>query len=204
VIGCSRQPANFDGIDYEHFALDVANEAEVLQMFAAIRKKHERLDVLLNNAGITATNHLFFTPASAVKNLFETNVAGSFLMCREAGKIMAARKAGRIVNFVSIATPLRLEGEAIYAASKAAVISLTQVLARELAPYNITINAVGPTPVRTDFIEGIPKEKIQKILDRQAIPRLGEFADILNVTDFFIRPESSFVTGQTIFLGGVS
>lgn len=204
VIGCSRQPADFEGIKYEHFCLDIANEADVQQMFSEIRKKHASLDILLNNAGIASTNHVLLTPIQAVQRLMNTNVVGNFLLCREAAKIMAQQKYGRIVNFASIATPLRLEGEAIYAASKAAVISLTQVMARELACYNITVNAVGPTPVQTDFIKTIPEAKIQKILERQAIPRLGEFTDILNVVDFFIRPESNFVTGQTIFLGGVS
>lgn len=173
-------------------------------MFSEIRKKHGSLDILLNNAGIASTNPVLLTPIQAVQNLMNTNVAGTFLLCREAAKIMSQKKYGRIVNFASIATPLRLEGEAIYAASKAAVISLTQVMAREFAPYNITVNAVGPTPIHTDFIKSIPESKIQKILERQAIPRFGEVADIINVVDFFTRPESSFVTGQTIFLGGVS
>jgi 3-oxoacyl-[acyl-carrier protein] reductase len=204
VIGCSRQAADFPGIRYQHFCLDIADEAEVQRMFSAIRRTHGRLDVLLNNAGVTSTNHVMLTPIATVRKLLDTNVVGNYLFCREAAKVMAMNKCGRIVNFVSIATPLRLEGEAIYAASKAAVISLTQILARELAPYNITINALGPTPVQTDFIQGIAKEKIQGILERQAIPRLGEFSDILNVVDFFIRPESNFISGQTIFLGGVS
>lgn len=204
VIGCSRQPAAFEGIQYEHFCVDIANESAVQQMFSEIRKKHGPLAILLNNAGIASTNHVLLTPLQAVQNLMNTNVVGNFLLCREAAKIMARQKYGRIVNFASIATPLRLEGEAIYAASKAAVISLTQVMAREFACFNITVNAVGPTPIQTDFIKDVPESKIKKILERQAIPRLGEFADILNVVDFFIRPESSFITGQTIFLGGVS
>lgn len=204
MIGCSRQPAHFDGIKYEHFCLDITNEADVLQMFSEIRKKHGRLDILLNNAGITSTNPVLLTPVQAVRNLMNTNVVGNFLLCREAAKIMSLQKYGRIVNFASTATPLQLEGEAIYAASKAAVISLTQIMAREFASYNITVNAVGPTPIQTDFIKAVPAAKIQKILERQAIPRLAEFADISNVVDFFIRPESSFITGQTIFLGGVS
>lgn len=173
-------------------------------MFSEIRKKHASLDVLLNNAGITSTNPVLLTPVQAVRNLMNTNVVGNFLLCREAAKIMSLQKYGRIVNFVSTATPLQLEGEAIYAASKAAVISLTQIMAREFASYNITVNAVGPAPIQTDFIKAVPAAKIQKILERQAILRLAEFADISNVIDFFIRPESSFITGQTIFLGGVS
>ena len=110
---------------------------------------------------------------------------------------------GRIVNFATVATPLKLEGEAIYAASKAAVVSLTEVLARELGPFGITVNAVGPTPVKTDLIRSVPAEKMEALLDRQAVRRYGEFRDITNVTDFFLRPESDFITGQVIYLGGV-
>lgn len=204
VIGCSRQPASFNGLPYEHFCLDIADEAVVQKMFVAIRQRYGRLDVLLNNAGIASMNHFLTTPVTTVQKILTTNVVGSFLFSREAAKIMASRKYGRIVNFASVATPLQLEGEAIYAASKAAVISLTQILARELSPYNITVNAVGPTPVQTDLIRAVPQNKIEDLLRRQAIPRLGEFSDISNVIDFFISPESSFITGQTIFLGGVS
>jgi 3-oxoacyl-[acyl-carrier protein] reductase len=88
-------------------------------------------------------------------------------------------------------------------ASKASVVSLTQVLARELADMGITVNAVGPTPVETDLIRSVPQTKIKELLKRQAIGRLSRLEDISNVIDFFIRPESEFVTGQVIFLGGV-
>lgn len=80
---------------------------------------------------------------------------------------------------------------------------MTEVLARELAQFGITVNAVGPTPVKTDLIRSVPPQKIEDLIRRQAIPRLGEFRDISNVIDFFIRPESDFVTGAVIYLGGV-
>jgi 3-oxoacyl-[acyl-carrier protein] reductase len=173
-------------------------------LFAEVRREYGQLDVLINNAGIASMNHTILTPTATVRKIFETNVTGSFLFCREAAKLMMQKKFGRIVNFATVATPLRLEGEAIYAASKAAIVSLTQILARELATWNITVNAVGPTPIQTDLIGSVPKEKIDALLNRQAIPRLGEFCDVTNVIDFFLRPESSFVTGQVIYLGGVS
>jgi 3-oxoacyl-[acyl-carrier protein] reductase len=135
--------------------------------------------------------------------IYGTNVFGTFLFCREAAKIMQRNQYGRIVNFSTVAVPLKLEGEAIYASSKAAVISLTQILARELADIGITVNAIGPTPVKTDLIISVPVEKLEGLIERQAIHRYGEYGDIINVIDFFIKPESDFITGQVIYLGGI-
>lgn len=148
-------------------------------------------------------NHTLLTPLSTLDRIFSTNVKGTFLFCREVGKIMQKNNYGRIVNFSTVATPLKLEGEAIYAASKAAVLSFTEILARELAPFNITVNSVGPTPVMTDLVKSVPKEKMDSLIARQAIPRFGTFDDILNVIDFYLRKESNFITGQNIYLGGI-
>jgi 3-oxoacyl-[acyl-carrier protein] reductase len=203
VVGCSRREPEWRLAGYRHFLADVGEEVEVERLFVDLRKDYGRLDHLINNAGIAAMNHSLLTPVSTVERVFRTNVLGTFLFCREAARLMQRRSYGRIVNFASVATPLKLEGEAIYAASKAAVMSLTEVLARELAPWGITVNAVGPTPIDTDLIRAVPEEKIQALIARQAIRRRGTFADVLNVVDFFIREESGFVTGQTLFLGGV-
>jgi 3-oxoacyl-[acyl-carrier protein] reductase len=203
VVGCSRREPEWRLAGYRHFLADVGEEVEVERLFVDLRKDYGRLDHLINNAGIAAMNHSLLTPVSTVERVFRTNVLGTFLFCRGAARLMQRRSYGRIVNFASVATPLKLEGEAVYAASKAAVMSLTEVLARELAPWGITVNAVGPTPIDTDLIRAVPEEKIQALIARQAIRRRGTFADVLNAVDFFIREESGFVTGQTLFLGGV-
>lgn len=203
VIGCSRNKAEYSIDHYQHFCLDVCDEKDVKRMFSQIRKSYGRLDILINNAGIASMNHALLTTMDTVNKIYSTNVFGTFLLCREASKIMQQNQYGRIVNFSTVAVPLKLEGEAIYASSKAAVISLTEILARELANIGITVNAIGPTPVKTDLISSVPTEKINRLLERQAIHRYGEFDDIVNVIDFFIKPESNFITGQVIYLGGV-
>jgi 3-oxoacyl-[acyl-carrier protein] reductase len=203
VVGCSRGPVDRVAKNYQHYVLDVADEASVKRMFLELTRTYGRLDALVNNAGIASMNHLLLTPIATVRSMLETNVIGTFLLCREAAKLMKKRRYGRIVNFATVATPLRLEGEAMYAASKAAVISLTQILARELADFGITVNAVGPTPIQTELIRSVPPQKIEAVIARQAIHRLGEYRDVLNVIDFFLRSESDFVTGQVVFLGGV-
>lgn len=203
VIGCSRSSTDWTLPNYEHFNVDVTNEAEVKKLFGTIRKKYRKLDNLINNAGIASMNHSLLTPASTVVKVLNTNVLGTFIFCREAAKLMLKNRFGRIVNFTTVAVPLKLEGEAVYVASKAAVKSMTEVLAREYAEYNITVNAIGPVPVETDLIRSVPEDKIRSLLDRQAIKRFGQFEDISNVIDFYLEKNSNFITGQTLYLGGV-
>lgn len=206
VIGCSRTTPEWptqEKENYTHFLADVSNEKAVKPIFSFIRREYGRLDVLINNAGIASMNHSLLTPLESVENVLHTNTIGTFLFCREAAKLMKNHKTGRIVNFSTVAVPLKLEGEAIYAASKAAIVSLTQVLAREYANFAITVNAVGPVPIKTDLIRSVPETKLEKLLERQAIHRYGTFEDVQNVIDFFLRPESNFITGQVIYLGGI-
>jgi 3-oxoacyl-[acyl-carrier protein] reductase len=203
VAGCARGDSSIAHGDYRHFQVDVGDEAAVKGMVRDAADAFDGLDVLLNNAGIASMNHILLTPLSTVEKVFRTNVFGTFLVARECAKVMSRAKSGRIVNFATVATPLNLEGEAVYAASKAAVESLTRVMAKEVGAFNITVNAVGPTPVKTDLVGGVPAEKMDRLISMQAIRRWGEFSDISNVVDFLISPESSFITGQVIYLGGI-
>jgi 3-oxoacyl-[acyl-carrier protein] reductase len=203
VIGCSRQDGTIVHDNYEHFLTDVSNEREVIKMVRSAKKSHGRIDILINNAGMAAMNHLLTTPLSSAEKLISTNVLGTFLFTREVAKVMMKQKHGSIVNYSTVAVPLNLEGEAMYAASKSAVESLTKISAKELAPYGITVNAIGPTPIPTDLIKAVPKKKIEELIDSQAIKRLGTEEDVINVIDFFISDKSNFVTGQTLYLGGV-
>ena len=204
VAGCSRGEGSIEHDHYQHFALDVSEEDAVITMARTIKDSHGKVDALLNNAGIASMNHALLTPASTVTRILQTNVVGTFLFCREMSKLMRRTENGRIINFTTVAHPLNLEGEAIYAASKAAVESLTQILARELAELKITVNAIGPTPIKTDLIRGVPQEKMDALLARQAFGRMGEVRDVINAVDFYLREESDFITGQVLYLGGIN
>ncbi len=204
VAGCSRTDVVSNHSSYRHFCLDVADATSVSQMVWSVKKEFRRIDVLLNNAGIASMNHCLTTPSETVQRIFSVNFLGSFNCLREVAKVMVRNKSGRIVNFSTIASPLNLEGEAVYASSKAAIESLTRISAKELGGFGITVNAVGPTPVDTSLLRGVPRDKISSLVNQQAIKRMGTCEDVKNVIDFYIQHESSFITGQVLYLGGIS
>lgn len=203
VYGCSRRICDIEHPNYHHTRLDVSDEAEVVNFVRNVYKNHKHIDVLINNAGCASMNHFLLTPYDTAKKVFNTNFFGTFLMCREVAKYMVKNKSGRIVNYSTVAVALNLHGELVYSASKAAIEQLTRVLADEIGESGITVNAVGPTPIDTDLIKNVPENKLKDLLSHQCIKRFGQFEDVKNVIDFFLKPESNFITAQTIYLGGV-
>lgn len=203
VYGCSRRICDIEHPNYHHTRLDVSDEAEVVSFVRNVYKSHKHIDVLINNAGCASMNHFLLTPYDTAKKVFNTNFFGTFLMCREVAKFMVKAKSGRIVNYSTVAVALNLHGELVYSASKAAIEQLTRVLADEIGESGVTVNAVGPTPIDTDLIKNVPENKLQDLLSHQCIKRFGQFEDVKNVIDFFLKPESNFITAQTIYLGGV-
>lgn len=204
VVGFSRGKASITKQKYTHHRVDVTDEDSVASVVKEVDSEHGPIYGLVNNAGTASMNHISLTPGSSSRKVFDVNFHGLFFMLREVSKRMMRNGGGRIVNMSTVAAPLELEGEAIYSSSKAAVEQLTKVASKELADYGITVNAVGPTPIKTDLIKGVSESKIKDLIARQAIERYAEVSDVENVIDFFLDEESDFVTGQVIYLGGVT
>ncbi len=204
VIGCSRSPVEMDSEGYRHVCLDVADEGKVKEMFADIRRNEGRVDILINNAGVTSMNHAVLTPSRTVRDIFDTNVLGAFLCSREAVKLMQKHRFGRIVNMSTVAVALAPAGTSIYGASKAALEQFSRVLAREVASYGITVNALSLAPVKdSGMVEVISDEGLAETIDRTIARRWITFEDIAHAVDFLVSPKSDTITGQTICVGGV-
>jgi len=203
VFGCSRMESDYHAPNYEHFIADVTDEKAVARFASSIRKSQKSIDVLINNAGAASMNHFLLTPGSTAKNLMELNYIGAFNCSRAFINLLRKSEQPRIVNFTSVAVPLSLAGEIAYVASKGALEAFTKVLARDLANFRITVNAIGPTPIETDLIKNVPEEKLEELIKQQIVKRTGRFSDVSNLLDFFISPNSDFITGQIVYLGGV-
>jgi len=202
VIGVSRGETDLRAENYRHFCLDVRDERTVKDMFSAVRATYRRLDILVNNAGVNPVGPALLTPLHSAARAFETNCLGTFLLSREAAKLMSRNSFGRIINFSSMAVRHEVAGEAVYTATKAAVTAFSRVFAKEVYKLGITCNVVAPSAIDTTLSHAVDQHALREVLRRNAIPDYGRLSDISNSIDWLIRPESQAITGQVIFLGG--
>lgn len=204
VVGCSRTAgAGPVHPQYEHRDLDLTAEEEVVALFQFLRERHGGVDAVVNNAAANPSRSLVaLTPAAAAASTFSTNVLAPFLVCRESVKLMMRRSSGRIVNIGSMASRHEVAGEALYTASKAALIAFTRVLAKEVAQHGITCNVVAPAAVEGGIAANVDPIKLQSVLERNAVPHVGTPAEVAEVVEWLIGPHSTAVTGQVVYLGG--
>lgn len=203
-IGFSRGPATFEHANYRHYQVDVADSAAVLAAFDALRASVPALHIVVNNAAVLTSQYAMIMPAAAAQSMVATNLLGTFYVSREAVKLMRKGRWGRIVNISSMAVRLEPAGDSVYAACKAGVSTLANIMAKEFAAMNITCNTLAITAFESDMLDQIPRAKIDAIVQSLPLPRFASSDDIVNVIDFFASERSSYVTAQTVYLGGVT
>ncbi len=201
VVGCSRSAIEPLGQNYSHRIVDVADADAVRSLVDWIGSSLGRLDVVVNNAALGLAGFVTDASASDVEQLLRTNLLGPIVVCREAARLMMRQTSGRIINIASVAVPLQMEGSATYTASKAGVIQFTRVLARELAPFGITCNVVAPSFLDTEMTHSLKPVVVRRLLEALTIKRAATIDDVANAVWFFVSPESSYVTGQVLYLG---
>lgn len=202
VAGCGRGESTFVHEDYFHTPVDISSELQVREWVRGVKNRFGRIDALICNAGHAPANLLLaMTPGEMVVDLLQTNVAGTFYLCREVSKVMMRQRSGRIVTTSSMAVGLHQEGTSAYAASKAAVVEMTKILAKELAPAGITCNVIAPSMLMTDAVAALGEAVIERALSNLTLKRTVTMEEICNVISFFIAPESGCITGQVIHLG---
>ncbi len=160
------------------------------------------IDLLVNNAGVRQDEPLYRMSPEAWKLVVDTNLNGTFNYCRSVALDMVKRQSGAIVNVVSVSGILGLAGQANYAASKAGVIGMTKSLSREVARFNVRVNAVAPGFIETEMLEGIPEPTLKKLYAQIPSGRPGTPEQVAKVVRFLAGPEAAYVTGQILPVDG--
>ncbi|WP_145588970.1 SDR family oxidoreductase [Yersinia rochesterensis] len=180
---------------------DISDSADVVQLFAKAEAAFGGVDVLVNNAGIMSLSTIADSDDEHFDRQIAINLKGSFNGMREAAKRL--RDGGRIVNFSTSVVGLKLEKYAVYAATKAAVETMTAILAKELRGRNITVNAVAPGPTATDlFLNGKSAELIEKMAKMAPLERLGTPEDIAAAVAFLVGKDGGWINGQVLRANG--
>src|SRR5216110_1610636 len=179
---------------------DVTQPDQVEAMMKQIRDRHGGLDVLVNNSGIIRYRNIKKMRLEEFESVLRVNLTGTFNVTQKAMPIL--RNGGRIVNLSSVSGQMGLFGQANYSSSKAAIIALTKVSARELARNQITVNAVAPGFIDVGMSKGMPDEVTQNFIKQIPLGRLGEVSEIVNAILFLASPMASYITGHVLIVNG--
>jgi len=190
------------GSDGEILRFDVADGEACDAAITDVVKRKGRLDVLVNNAGIAMDQLLLRIKAEEIEKTFATNVTGSLWMAKAAIRPMMKARRGRIINLSSVVAESGNPGQAVYSASKAALIGLTKTLAREYASRGVTVNAVAPGFIETDMTSGLPEQAKQAIVAQTPLGRQGTADEVAAAVIFLASDEAAYVTGQVIRVNG--
>tara|TARA_B100000886_G_scaffold339163_1_gene303808 strand:- start:1786 stop:2460 length:675 start_codon:yes stop_codon:yes gene_type:complete len=199
IITLSRSKAEFE----YHLTCDVTDYNSLKKIYKYLNQNYKNIEAIINCAGIASMNLAVTTPSHITEKIIKTNLIGTIYTNQIFAPLLIKNKYGRIINFSTIAVPLGLQGESIYVASKAGVEAFSKVFAKEMAPFNITVNCIAPGPIRTNLLRGIDEKKIKNILNRQIIKKELQAKDVYDLVEIIINKNASNITGQVFNLGGV-
>ncbi len=181
---------------------DVSDPAQVAGYFEHLVNAHGRVDVLVNNAGITMDALLVRMSLEQFERVLKVNLTGTFVCTQAAAKIMMKQRSGAIVNLASVVAATGNVGQANYSASKAGVVALTKTSAKELAPRGIRVNAVAPGFIETDMTASLPEKVVEAMRSMIPMGRTGQPEDVADVVAFLCSDAARYVTGQLLHVGG--
>lgn len=190
------------GATHKGYACDVADSAAVDALIKQVEQDFGSLDIVVNNAGITADNLLVRIDDAAWDRVLDTNLKGAFNVIRAAARGMMRRRKGRIINITSVVGLTGNKGQANYSASKAGLIGLTKSVAKELASRSVLCNAVAPGFIETEMTASLGEDAKNSLMQQIALGRLGTGDDIAGVVRFLAGPDASYITGQVIVVDG--
>jgi 3-oxoacyl-[acyl-carrier protein] reductase len=179
---------------------DVTQPAQVEAMMKQIQDRHGGLDILVNNSGIISDRSIKKMSIDDFESVIRVNLTGTFIATQKATTIL--RNAGRIINMSSVSGQMGLFGQANYSSSKAGIIALTKVSAREFARQNITVNAIAPGFIDVGMSKGVPDEAMQTFIKQIPLGRLGDVSEIVNAALFLASPMATYITGHVLNVNG--
>ena len=196
-----NQPAD---TKLNYFSTNVTDENSVSRTIELIHKKFDRIDVLINCAGITGKTNIksHETETEDLRQVFEINYMGSYFTSKHTLPIMLKKNYGRILHIASIAGKEGNAGMLAYSSSKAAVIGMTKVQGKEYAETGITINALAPAVIQTALVDAMPAEQVKYMTDKIPMKRCGTLQELADMAAFIVSPKNSFSTGFTFDLSG--
>jgi NAD(P)-dependent dehydrogenase (short-subunit alcohol dehydrogenase family) len=201
VLDIEPSTPSTDASGIHTYTGNVTNAADVTRFVESVVARTGRVDVLVNNAGIIRDNIIWRMSEDDFDAVLNVNLKGPWLLCKQVAPVMKQQQSGRIVNIVSRAW-LGNPGQSNYSSSKGGLVSLTRVLALELARYRVTVNAVAPGLIDTEMTRNLPADTLEKLVAAQPGKRIGTPEDVANAVAFLASDMAGFITGHVLYVDG--